>query len=414
MKRFILFFAALSLIPLAGCGGGSQRETTGRLTVNVKWPEPSRLIPLASNSILIEIFDGPETDDNANRVALQTKTVTRPTTSAIFAGLPVANLFLRATAYPADPVANPGVIAQASGTTLIAVRPGNDPANAVTVTMNSTIDRIEVSPITMDVGAGPQTLTATARDSASSLVLVAPSVLEWDIVPAGIATVSNAGVVTPVSSGVAIVTVRDTESNKSGSAAVTVTTGGGTANVTVNNPPPGTRSLRIDVAGSIHDLPWTTGTTISDAFSGIPAGNHTATATAFSQNSASGTVLGTASGGITIPSLGSGSVTLNLISSVTSIALIPAGPTVLQGQNVTLSVQAFNGATPLATLASAAFNWTITPNPVGAASVNAGGVVSTTASGSAVVRATDPRTAAFAETTVNIGSSSGSAGGVVR
>jgi len=412
MKRINLVFAVLSLIPFAGCGGGSQRETTGRLSVNVKWPAPSRLIPAASNSIKVEILDG------ANRVAHQT--INRPATQATFTGLPVANLVLKATAYPeppGDPV-SPGITAQATGTTVVAVQAGANPP--VTVTMSTTIDRIEVTSTSLVVNGPSQTLTATARDAASNLVLLTPGVLEWDSSNDSIATVTNAGVVSPVGPGLALISVRDPESNKTGSAPVTVSNEGGTANVTVNNPPTGARSLRIEIANGTltlasRNLAWTTGATISDTFTGIPAGSHTVTATAFSQDSGGGSALGTASGGITIPSLGSGSVTLNLNSLVASIALIPPGPNVLQGQGVTLTVQARDGsATPIATLASAAFNWTITPNPVGAATVNAGGVVSTTAAGSAVVRATDPRTGAFAETTVNIGSSSASAGGVVR
>src|SRR5436309_1562036 len=120
MKTTLILLTALSFFLLTGCGSGGSNKATGRLTVTVQWPEPSRLIPAASNTIVIQVFDGP-TEIVADAVAPQTVTVTRPTTSATFTRLPIGNLLLKATAYPGNPATT---VAQASGTTIVAVQPG--------------------------------------------------------------------------------------------------------------------------------------------------------------------------------------------------------------------------------------------------------------------------------------------------
>ena len=425
MKQLILMCAALSLIAISGCGGGGSRETTGRMTVTMTWPERTRLVPDAANTVKVELFDG--TDERNNRIAFQVinrpfaQTDGKTTAQATFEGLPVANLLLKATAYPQDPgdAVNPSVVAQATGQTVVSIQPGdnNPPVN---LTMNSTIDRINVTSTFLTVNSAPGTLTATAVDAAGNVVLVTPAKLQWQSNLESVATVTNAGVVSAVSPGFAVITVRDTESNKTGSGTVTVSNEGGTANVTVNNPPTGTRSVRIEIRNaasqivSTRNLAWTTGTTINDSVS-VPAGTHTVTATAFSQADGGGSPLGDASGQVTVPSLQSGSVTLNIESDVLSIALVPANPTVIQGQSVTLSVQAtIRDVVAPATLVSAAFNWETIPTPSAIATVDAGGVVSTANTGTIAVRATDPRTAQSAQTNVTATPNTASAGGVVR
>src|SRR5438552_1653442 len=75
----VLLYAAIAGITLssvtflAGCGGsggGTQSSTTGRATLTIIWPDRSRLIPAASNSIKVAI--------NKGSTAITSNVVARP------------------------------------------------------------------------------------------------------------------------------------------------------------------------------------------------------------------------------------------------------------------------------------------------------------------------------------------------
>ena len=97
---FYLAVLALGLIgPLAGCGnlgkpfqagGGATTRKIGAITVSVAWPDRSRLIPLASNSIQVTVRD------SSNAIVAQ-KLLVRP---ADITGTPTTASFTAANLTP--------------------------------------------------------------------------------------------------------------------------------------------------------------------------------------------------------------------------------------------------------------------------------------------------------------------------
>jgi hypothetical protein len=224
LLAFVAFCILLSsaLLGCGGSGGGSRSGGEGSATLNITWPERTRLIPVASNSITASFYSG------GNQVA--TQTVARPTTgntsTLSFTGLPTGTLQFVASAHPEEDgsgTAQASVAAQ--------VRVTADQTTKLSVTMASTISEIEMAPAaaTVSVG-GNRTLTATPKDSADNAVLVADEKTTWESSNTGIATVDDDGVVTGVANGVATITFKETESGKSGTVTLTVGTGGGGGN----------------------------------------------------------------------------------------------------------------------------------------------------------------------------------------
>jgi hypothetical protein len=201
---------------LAGCGGSSPSANpgTGKATFTVVWPEPSRLLPAASNSVKVEIMQGP--------ASVGSKVVARPaqggSATVSFDALPVGALTATATAHPqADGTGT----AQAQGTVPLTVNAGQN--TAFTLTMASTIDHLEVTPPTVTLSTGQtQQLGMAAKNAAGSIVLVAGGKVQWQTNAVGVASVSSAGLVTTVAPGAARITVTDTESGKSATADITV------------------------------------------------------------------------------------------------------------------------------------------------------------------------------------------------
>src|SRR5437899_1334832 len=125
LKRMIW---ACSLLALCGCGGGSSgpASRTGAAVFVIKWPDrPTRLIPIASNSIRIVFRDA------SNNVAAD-QTITRPNDTATFSGLLAGDYTVTATAYPNN---NATGVAQATGAIPFRIDTGQ--TNQATLTMNS-------------------------------------------------------------------------------------------------------------------------------------------------------------------------------------------------------------------------------------------------------------------------------------
>jgi cytochrome c peroxidase len=181
----------------------------------VRWPAATRLIPAAANSIRVDILRGD--------AILATELLTRPAvgattgTTAAFANLPVETLTARATAYPR---ADGGGVAQAVGGVSVAIRAGE--TVPVTLTMNSTIDRVEITPAAPPaLVVGQQTqLSPTARDTAGNVVLVASGSLRWESGDPATVRVDANGWLTALSAGTVTITVTETESGKAASVTV--------------------------------------------------------------------------------------------------------------------------------------------------------------------------------------------------
>jgi len=212
--------AALLLL-LAGCGGGhtALRPGGGQTTsaaLTITWPERTRLLPLAAESIRVDV-SGPHG-------FTATQTVDRPETGHTsvvpFFALPVGQLTFTATAYPQ---AGGQGVAQATAS-ITQTAQANVPVT-VTLTMASTIATVELSPANPTVGVnGTRQLTATAKNAAGEVVLVpTANAFTWTSSDTGITTVDGNGLVTGIAEGTATITATEKESGKSSTLAVTVT-----------------------------------------------------------------------------------------------------------------------------------------------------------------------------------------------
>jgi streptogramin lyase len=211
-RRIILGMAACSL--LAGCGGGSRPSSNtraGQVVLTVAWPSRSRLIPAASNSIKATLSGG-------GVPVSQTLVITRPQTTVTFSQVPPGALTLTATAYPST---NGTGVAQALGNAPVTVQDGQT-AN-VTVTMDSTIDHVDVTPLAPSIAVGDSiALTATAKDVSGNIVLLSPGKLQWTSQTSTVASVDGAGHAAGLTEGTSNITAKDLESGKSGSVLLTV------------------------------------------------------------------------------------------------------------------------------------------------------------------------------------------------
>jgi hypothetical protein len=180
MKRILpslTVLAAASL--LSGCGGGGgtggaaqNASRLGSATIRIAWPAPSRLIPTMAQSIQV-VLDTVPTDPNKRKTG---QPIPRPTgnpplqvSTETFTGLTPGNWIATATAYPnADATGTP----VASGSVSLVIKPGQD--TPFGVTMNSTIDHIEIGgPAPNPVAVGSSfTLTAEPKDAKNNTVLV--------------------------------------------------------------------------------------------------------------------------------------------------------------------------------------------------------------------------------------------------
>ena len=231
--RRMLALAAIAtlLVVLAGCGGsgGGRRGPVevASVQISVIWPETAgpvdtQLIPDASTSIKIEIFEQPPAGS-----LLGDAIINKPQTTAVINNIPVGDVRVCCNAYP---LPNAVGVAQATAEELRTVVSGGP--NTFTITMASTITNVVIAPVSPQVqeGGGTQTLTATAKDASNNTVMVALGAWTWNIQglwmwpPGAPASVdASTGVLTGVHDGTCTVRAVESESGVSGTASVQVT-----------------------------------------------------------------------------------------------------------------------------------------------------------------------------------------------
>ena len=199
-----VFIAAL-MASTIGCAGSTMDGTaTGQATMSITWPERTRVIPVAANSITVTFWKG--------TTVVSTKTVARPTvgnqTTVNFTSLASGAYSVVAQAFPN---ANGTGTAQASATQSVTISSGT--TTPLEITMASTIASLTatLSSSSIIVGASAP-ITVTALDANGATVLTSASTVTFGSSNTSVATVDASGVVTGVAVGTATITVTETES----------------------------------------------------------------------------------------------------------------------------------------------------------------------------------------------------------
>ena len=225
LRNINLVLIVVFLLFLAGCGirlykgsegNPSPGAQTGGISLRIVWPENSsqRLIPSATNSLKIRIIKGQNVllTDVVTRQAGQTEV------KRTYKNIPVGDVIFEASAYASQDGTG---VALAKGSTTVQITLGT--YAQVSLTMESTIAKVEVSPseATLSVGQTLQ-LTATAKDADGNIVLVPAGGFSWQSSNPAVAEVDSGGKVTAKAEGSATITAKEKESGKSGSASIKV------------------------------------------------------------------------------------------------------------------------------------------------------------------------------------------------
>lgn len=219
--RLCILVSTLCLYVLAGCGGGGvpnnamPGSTPGRgsASVTIVWPPVSRLIPNASQSVVVTIAQG---GTQLQQQILQRPSGSGPTTGS-FSALPTGALTATATAYPNLDGTGTAQAAASIPVTILA-----NQNSAITITMNSTIDHLTLAPNPASVSVGSTLqLSVTAYDKSNNIVLTSSSKLQWKSSNNTFVSVDANGNTTGAAAGTSTITVTDTESGKSATLLVT-------------------------------------------------------------------------------------------------------------------------------------------------------------------------------------------------
>jgi hypothetical protein len=221
MKHAALWLVIALTLLVPGCGGGTGSSTTrsGVATFRIDWPQVSRLIPAAAASIKIEVMH--------NTKIIVTKVVPRPTTGGTTTvkviGLPLETV---TNVVSACPNADGSGVPQATGTAPLKIL--DDNSASITVTLDSTIVKLDLSPAgdrTVAIGANI-VIAAIPRDAQGRQVLVKPGSLQWASSNPSVGTVDSSGRAIGLQVGETEITVTEPESQKKTSTTVNVADGG--------------------------------------------------------------------------------------------------------------------------------------------------------------------------------------------
>lgn len=211
---------ALIIVVLAvvSCGGtGNSPTAQASLRFSITWPNRSRLIPIAANSIRVRVLvDNTEID----RAVIPRPSGTNSSTVTLD-DLPPRTVLIDATAYPSTDATG---TAQAFGKLGLTLTGGV--TNQATVTMASTITKLALSADTTSPLAGTDAhVSAAAQNAAGALVLVSDATMSWSSSDPAILKPDAQGtsvLVHALKAGNATLTATETESQVSASIPMTV------------------------------------------------------------------------------------------------------------------------------------------------------------------------------------------------
>jgi hypothetical protein len=124
--------------------------------------------------------------------------------------LPTGPATVEAKAFPTVDASG---VAQAQGTVAFTIVGGQD--TSVHLTLNSTIDHLEISPLLNQLAVGQSAhLMVTAKDASGNVVLTSSSKIVFQSLTPGTLTVDPDGTLTAISGGQGTVQVTETESGK--------------------------------------------------------------------------------------------------------------------------------------------------------------------------------------------------------
>lgn len=217
----------------AGCGGAGQEDASpagdsrmASARFSIVWPEASKLIPIASKAVQVDVMQG--STKVASKVAV--RGAAGSTTVLDLENLPAGNLTFVASALPN--VSTTGTttasgVPQAVGSAPLKTEAGK--TAKIAITMASTIVRLAIfpNPWKLEKLKPSVPARATAYDAQNRVVLTdANRQFTWSSSDTNVLSVSpNSGAVTAREKGVATLTVRDNESGKTATGQVEVVDG---------------------------------------------------------------------------------------------------------------------------------------------------------------------------------------------
>ena len=281
------------------------------------------------------------------------------------------------------------VTAAANGTATITATAG-EASGSATVTVAQVVSSVTAVPAEASIAALGDTVRLTAEAFDANGSAVTDVEFSWESIDDAVATVSATGLVTSVANGVATITA--TSGEASGSATVTVAQE--VSSVTA-----------VPAEASIAAL----GDTLRLTAEAFDANGHAVAGAEFSWESidesvatvdAMGLVTAIASGSVTITATSgsvSGSATVTVAQAVSSVAAVPAEASIAAlGDTLRITAEAFDANGSAVT--DVEFSWESSDNSV--AKVDASGLVTAVANGTATITATAGEASGSATVTV--------------
>ncbi len=220
--------APLLLLLLTSCAGGGEHSTPGEgtLRLSIEWPEATRLVPVASKSIVITASVTKGEGEDAVTERITQKIVPRPATgnlSNVEMKLPSTKVTIQADACPnADGTGN----VQATAKKEVTIPESR--TTPIEITMVTRIQRVSMTPnpdgSTLLVDAGG-TYEASAESDGDILVITSPSKWTWtssDTTVLGITSDGSKVTVKGLKEGRVTLTATEDESHRTKSAVVNV------------------------------------------------------------------------------------------------------------------------------------------------------------------------------------------------